>query len=169
MPWKIVNLDYACDRPHLHMRDPGAPIHLRTYFDGHVEIAIGAEEPDACPVRATVSRDAVVAKATRFEAQHVRILSSILASLDVEPEERERALGWMSERLRTAGEGPVAGNVDAFPPPQGWPYDLTDDALLDSLKDPGAMPSTRWKALQREARRRGLRVAGGRPELHRRR
>jgi hypothetical protein len=72
MPWKIVNLDYACDRPHLHMRDPGAPIHLRTYFDGHVEISIGAEEPDDCFVRATVSRDVVVVNATALRVLRLR-------------------------------------------------------------------------------------------------
>ena len=70
MPWKIVNLEYACDRPHVHVRDPGAPIHLRTYLDGHAEIAIGAELPDDRFVRASVSRDLVVANATRFEARH---------------------------------------------------------------------------------------------------
>ena len=41
MPWKIVNLDYAA-RPHLHLKDPGAPIHLRTFFeDQRVEIGLG--------------------------------------------------------------------------------------------------------------------------------
>jgi hypothetical protein len=161
MPWKIVNLDYAGDRPHLHIKDPNAPIHLRSYFDDrHVEIALGDEEADQCFVRATVSPDAVVVHATRFEAVHVQILSSIFASLDVEPEERDEALSWMKDVMRSARtERSFPGDVDSFPPPTGWPYDLTDAALLDSIKDSEAIPSTRSRALAREAERRGLRAA----------
>lgn len=160
MPWKIVNLDYACDRPHLHIKDPNAPIHLRSYFDERrIEIGLGGDEPDACFVRATVSSDAVAVHATKFEPLHVQILQSILASLDVEPEERDEALAWMRDRLRAHdGGGFVQGDVAAFPPPTGWPYDLTDDALLDSIRDSENMPSTRSRALRAEARRRGMRV-----------
>ncbi len=163
MPWKIVNLDYACDRPHLHVKDPHAPIHLRTFFDDQlVEIGIGEEEPDACFVRATVSRDRVVVKATKFKELHVQILSTILAALDVEPEDRDEALSWMNKLLadgRTKAERDVflRGNVTSFPPPTGWPYDLTDEALAESLRDSG-LPVTRAKALQREALRRGFRA-----------
>ena len=156
MPWKIVNLDYAV-RPHLHLRDPNAPIHLRTFFaDQRVEIGLGAEDPEDCFVRATVTPDEVVVQATRFEPLHVQILSSILGSLDVEPEERTAALAWMQDQLRERG-APLRGNVTAFPAPTGWPYDLTDDALLESLDDREGIPHTRVSALLREARRRGLR------------
>jgi hypothetical protein len=161
MPWKIVNLDYACERPHLHMKDPAQPIHLRAYVtEGTVEIALGADEPEECPVRATVSPDRVAVAATSFEPLHVKILSSILGSLDVEPEEREDALDWMNERVARRAlrpDGWLEGNVASFPPPSGWPYDLTDDALLDSIRDPTEIPSARRQALHREARRRGLR------------
>jgi hypothetical protein len=156
MPWKIVNLDYACDRPHLHLKDPHAPIHLRAYFDEQiVEIGLGGDDPDTCFVRATVSEDAVAVDATKFQALHVQILQSILASLDVEPEERAEALAWMRERM-PRDEAFAPGNVDTFPLPSGWPYDLTDEALLSTLKDSEAMPSTRWRALVREAKRREL-------------
>lgn len=158
MPWKIVNLDYAA-RPHLHLKDPHAPIHLRTFFaDQRVEIGLGAEDPEECFVRATVTPDDVVVQATRFEALHVQILGSILGSLDVEPEEREDALAWMRDAQRTPRDerGFHRGNVDAFPPPTGWPYDLDDDALLESLRDREAMPHTRMSALRREGVRRGL-------------
>jgi hypothetical protein len=159
MPWKIVNLDYACDRPHLHLKDPHAPIHLRSYFDEQlVEIGLGGEDPDTCFVRATVSADAVAVDATKFQALHVQILQSILASLDVEPEERAEALAWMKERMPRDDEAFAAGNVDAFAPPSGWPYDLTDEALVISLKDSEGIPSTRWRALVREAKRRDLPV-----------
>ena len=178
MPWKIVNLDYAA-RPHLHLKDPNAPIHLRSFFeDQRVEIGLGADDPEDCFVRATVTPDDVVVQAIRFEPVHVQILSSILASLDVEPEERRSALAWMEEQLpsRPADRGVelvLRGNVDSFPPPTGWPYDLTDTALLDSLEDREGTPHTRVSALLREAQRRGLRVAGpaqrGAPEVMRRR
>ncbi|HEY8090338.1 MAG TPA: hypothetical protein VIF09_20895 [Polyangiaceae bacterium] len=162
MPWKIVNLDFAGERPHLHIKDPGNPIHLRSYFvEKQVEIGLGAEEPDGCFVRATVSPDAVVVEAIRFEPLHVQILSTILASLDVEPHERDAALAWMKERLSRRAfdpDGWLPGNVTSFPAPTGWPYDLTEEALVDSLRDPSAMPSTRRKALLREASRRGTRV-----------
>jgi len=172
MPWKIVNLDYAA-RPHLHLKDPNAPIHLRSFFeDKRVEIGLGADDPDECFVRATVTPDDVVVQATRFEPIHVQILSSILASLDVEPEERRDALAWMQEQLPRRGSdlarsGPNAvlrGNVDSFPPPTGWPYDLTDEALLDSLADREGTPHTRVSALLREAQRRGLRPRGAAPQ-----
>ncbi len=165
MPWKIVNLDYA-ERPHLHLRDPNAPIHLRTFFaDQRVEIGLGAEEPEECFVRATVTPDDVSVKAIAFEPLHVQILTSILTSLDVEPAERDAALAWMKERARGAPPGTrLDGNVDAFPPPTGWPYDLTDDALFESLADREGAPHTRVSALLREARRRGLRVVGSQPE-----
>lgn len=157
MPWKIVNLDYAA-RPHLHLKDPNAPIHLRTFFeDQRVEIGLGADDPEDCFVRATVTPDDVVVHATRFEPLHVQILGSIFASLDVEPEEREEALAWMKDQL--GGGGALRGNVDAFPPPTGWPYDLTNEALLESLADREGAPHTRVSALLREARRRGLRPA----------
>lgn len=162
MPWKIVNLDYN-DRPHLHLKDPGAPIHLRTFFaDQRVEIGLGADDPEECFVRASVTADDVVVKATKFEPLHVQILASVLGSLDVEPSERDAALGWMQERVKSRDaardpSGMLRGNVDAFPPPQGWPYDLTDDALLESLADRKATPHTRIGALEREAVRRGLR------------
>jgi hypothetical protein len=147
MPWKIVNLDYSCDRPHLHMKDPGQPIHLRAYLaEELVEIALGAEEPEECPVRATVSPEVVDVVATRFEPLHLKILSSILGSLDVEPD--ERAFG---------PDGWLQGNIETFPAPSGWPYDLTDEALMDSIRDPTEIPSARRQALHREARRRGLR------------
>jgi len=168
MPWKIVNLDYAA-RPHLHLKDPNAPIHLRTFFeDQRVEIGLGADDPEECFVRATVTPDDVIVQATKFEPIHVQILSSILASLDVEPEERRDALAWMQDRLppRGADRGPgpvLPGNVDSFPPPTGWPYDLTDDALLESLADREGTPHTRMSALLREAQRRGLRVREAAP------
>ncbi|MFO0741548.1 MAG: hypothetical protein U0270_36965 [Labilithrix sp.] len=154
MPWKIVNLDYAA-RPHLHLKDPNQPIHLRTFFqDQRVEIGIGADDPEECCVRATVTPDDVVVKATRFEPRDVQILSSILASLDVEPAERDDALAWMQDQIRRGGA--LRGNVEAFPPPAGWPYDLDNDALLESLADREGAPHTRINALKREAERRGL-------------
>ena len=169
MPWKIVNLDYAT-RPHLHIKDPGAPIHLRTFFaDQRVEIGIGSDEPDDCPVRATVTPDDVVVQAVEFEPVHIQILSSILTSLDVDPDDREDALEWMRDALVDAGRDArvVRGNVDSFPPPTGWPYDLTDDALLESLDDRDGAPSTRINALLREARRRGLVKKKSEPEVFR--
>lgn len=165
VPWKIVNLDYA-ERPHLHLKDPNAPIHLRTFFtDQRVEVGIGADDPEDCFVRATVTPDRVNVEATQFEPMHVQILASILTSLDVEPSERDAALRWMKDRVRTAsGErGMLSGNVAAFPPPSGWPYDLTDDALLESLQDREGAPHTRLNALRREAQRRGLRAPGAEP------
>jgi hypothetical protein len=174
MPWKIVNLDYA-GQAHLHLKDPNAPIHLRTFFaDQRVEIGLGGDHPEECYIRATVTPDDVVVQAIRFEPLHVQILSSILISLDVEPGEREAALAWMKDRLRGAsGQGPFPGNIEAFPPPAGWPYDLTDEALLESLDDREGAPQTRLSTLRREAERRGLRrpePRGGRaPEvIHRR-
>jgi hypothetical protein len=161
MPWKIVNLDYACERPHLHMKDPGQPIHLRAYLtEEQVEIALGADDPDDCSVRATVSPDAVDVVATRFEPLHVKILASILGSLDVEPDERDTALAWMHERIArrvVRSDGWLEGNVTERPGRSGWPYDLTDDALVDSIRDPTEIPSARRQALHREARRRGIR------------
>jgi hypothetical protein len=176
MPWKIVNLDYA-GRAHLHLKDPNAPIHLRTFFaDQHVEIGLGADHPEECYVRATVTPDDVVVEATRFEPRHVQILSSILTSLDVEPGERDASLAWMQERLRAAPDssGHFPGNVAAFPAPTGWPYELTDEALLESLGDREGAPHTRLEALRREAERRGLRrpepkTAKGPEVMHRRR
>ncbi len=164
MPWKIVNLDYA-DRPHLHLKDPHAPIHLRTFFgDQRVEIGLGAEDPEDCFVRATVTPDDVVVQATKFEPLHVQILSSIFTSLDVEPGERDDALAWMQRRVSERGPiergGMLDGNVAEFPPPTGWPYDLTDEALVESLADRRGAPHTRISALLREARRRGLRAPG---------
>jgi hypothetical protein len=161
MPWKIVNLDYSCDRPHLHMKDPNQPIHLRAYLaEERVEVALGADDPEECSVRAIVSPDAVEVTATRFEPLHLKILSSILGSLDVEPDERDTALAWMHERLARRAFGPdgwLEGNVAAFPVPSGWPYDLTDEALIVSIRDPTEIPNARRQALQREARRRGMR------------
>ncbi len=158
MPWKIVNLDYAA-RPHLHLKDPGAPIHLRTFFaDQRVEIGIGAEDPEECNVRATVTPDDVKVDAVAFEPVHVQILSSILTSLDVEPDERDDALAWMRDRVHVHGRDAesIPGNIASFPPPTGWPYDLDDDTLLESLADREGAPHTRVSALLREARRRGL-------------
>jgi hypothetical protein len=184
MPWKIVNLDYAGARPHLHMKDPNAPVHLRSFFgEERVEIGLGADDPEDCFVRATVTPDDVVVQATEFEPLHVQILTSILTSLDVEPGEREAALEWMRDRLSrgpsSGGVEKIRGNVEAFPPPTGWPYDLTNDALLESLGDREGAPHTRISALRREAQRRGLvaaspptrdRGAGaGGPEVIRRR
>jgi hypothetical protein len=163
MPWKIVNLEYS-DRSHLHLKDPKAPIHLRTFFaDQRVEIGLGAEDPEECSVRATVTSEDVTVHATQFEPLDVQILSSILASLDVEPGERDAALAWMHERMgpqgNTGGRGTIfPGNVAAFPRPSGWPYDLTNEALLESLDDREGAPKTRLQALLREARRRGLRA-----------
>lgn len=154
MPWKIVNLDYAA-RPHLHLKDPNQPIHLRVFFqDQRVEIGLGADDPEDCFVRARVTPDDVIVEATRFEPLHVQILSSVLASLDVEPAERDDALAWMQEQLR--GRGELKGNVTSFPAPTGWPYDLTNEALLESLADREGAPHTRLNALKREAERRGL-------------
>ncbi len=163
MPWKIVNLDYDCQRPHLHMRDPGNPIHMRTYFgSGEVEIGIGAEHPEECPVRVSVTADDVVSKVTRFQRQHILILKSILMNLDVEGKDLDRSLSWM---CRTMVEGPpqegwYRGNITAHPAPQGWPYDLTDAALIDTLKE-SIRPSrrvseSRLEAIQDEVLRRGL-------------
>ena len=158
MPWKIVNLDYAAPA-HLHLKDPSAPIHLRTFFaDQRVEIGLGADDPEDCFVRATVTPDDVRVQATRFEPLHVQILGSILASLDVEPAERDAALAWMHDRLSASHAAVLPGNVASFPPPSGWPYDLTDDALLESLDDREGTPHTRMNALLREAQRRGLRA-----------
>jgi hypothetical protein len=160
MPWKIVNLDYAADRPHLHLKDPAQPIHLRAFLaEESVEIGLGDDEPEQCPVRATVTPDRVAVSATRFEPLHVKILASILGSLDVEPHERDEALGWMNARVAQRAFGPdgwLAGNVTEFAPPTGWPYDLTDEALLESMRDRTDMPGARRHALAREARRRGL-------------
>jgi len=67
----------------------------------------------------------------------------------------------------------LPGNVASFPPPTGWPYDLTDAALRDSMDDDEAVPVTRRKALHREARRRGIAAPqpprGAGPEVIRRR
>jgi hypothetical protein len=173
MPWKIVHLDYTA-RPHLHLKDPNQPIHLRTFFqDQRVEIGIGADDPEDCCVRATVTPDDVIVKATRFEARDVQILSSILASLDVEPAERDDALAWMQDQLRRGGA--LRGNIEAFPAPTGWPYDLTNESLLESLADREGAPHTRINALKREAERRGLvrpeppRGPASGPEVFRRR
>lgn len=172
MPWKIVNLDYTCERPHLHMKDPVQPIHLRAYFDAEqVEIALGADDPEECPVRATVSPEVVEVAATRFEPLHVKILASILGSLDVEPEERDASLAWMHARLTRealGADGWLTGNVASFPAPSGWPYDLTDDALRDSIDDRTEIPSARRQALHREARRRGMPGQAAGPEVTRR-
>lgn len=165
MPWKIVNLDYNASKPHLHLKDPSSPIHLRSYFtEQRVEIALGADDPEDCFVRAVITPDDVLVDATKFEPLHVQILTSILGSLDVEPGERDDALGWMQDRVRDRGAareagGMLRGNVDAFPPPTGWPYELTDAALLETLDDREGTPHTRINALQREAQRRGLRPA----------
>ena len=136
MPWKIVNLDYE-SRPHLHLKDPNAPIHLRCFFaDQRVEIGLGADDPEDCYVRATVTPDDVVVRATAFEPTHVQILSSILASLDVEPDEREAALAWMRDEMRSHrvdAPSVLRGNVASFPRATGWPHNLTDSALLESL------------------------------------
>jgi hypothetical protein len=169
VPWKIVNLDFS-DRSHLHLKDPSSPIHLRTFFeDQRVEIGLGGDDPEDCFVRATVTADDVVVRATKFEPLHVQILSSILTSLDVEPGERDAALAWMQDRLRSARGGErgvmLVGNIDAFPPPTGWPYDLTDEALLESLADREGAPHTRVNALLREARRRGLRTRERGPQV----
>lgn len=168
MPWKIVNLAYDASRPHLHLKDPNAPIHLRSFFaDQRVEIGIGADEPEECFVRATVTPDDVRVQATRFEPLHVQILTSILTSLDVEPGERDDALAWMKDEVAA---GTFRGNVEAFPPPTGWPYDLDDAALLESLEDREGAPRTRIEALLREAQRRGLRAktpARAEPEVMR--
>ena len=164
MPWKIVNLDYE-NRPHLHLKDPSSPIHLRTFFaDQRVEIGLGADDPEDCFVRATVTPDDVSVKAIRFEPLHVQILSSILGSLDVEPTERDAALGWMHDEMRAdRGARELRGNVGSFPPPEGWPYDLSDEALLESISDREGTPHTRTNALLREAQRRGLRPKGPAP------
>jgi hypothetical protein len=172
MPWKIVNLDYG-DRPHLHMKDPSAPIHLRSFFaEQRVEIGLGADDPEDCFVRADVTPDDITVKATKFEPLHVQILGSILGSLDVDPDERDEALAWMKKKLPGAG-GPIEGNIAAFPAPTGWPYDLDDASLIDSLEDREQIPHTRRMALLREARRRGLRPAAAPapsgPEVIRRR
>ena len=99
MPWKIVNLDYNASGsigPHLHLKDPSSPIHLRSYFtEPRVEIALGADDPEDCFVRAVVTPDDVLVNATKFEPLHLQILTSILGSLDVEPGERDDALGWV--------------------------------------------------------------------------
>ena len=55
----------------------------------------------------------------------------------------------------------------SFPAPTGWPYDLADDGLVDSIKDSEGIPSTRFNALLREAKRRGLRVAAPRSTVER--
>ncbi|MBX3232087.1 MAG: hypothetical protein KIT84_19770 [Labilithrix sp.] len=177
MPWKIVNLDYQASRPHLHLKDPNAPIHLRSYFaESRVEIGLGADDPEDCFVRALVTPDDVLVKATKFEPLHVQILGSILSSLDVEPGERDAALGWMQDLLRDRQAvrepgGMLRGNVESFPAPTGWPYDLTDEALLESLDDREGTPHTRRNALLREAQRRGLGLPprpqgrGGSPEV----
>jgi hypothetical protein len=138
-----------------------------------VEIGIGADDPEDCCVRATVTPDDVIVKATRFEARDVQILSSILASLDVEPAERDDALAWMQDQVRRGRV--LRGNIEAFPAPTGWPYDLTNDALLESLADREGAPHTRINALKREAERRGLvrpeppRSPASGPEVFRRR
>jgi hypothetical protein len=171
MPWKIVNLDYGA-QPHLHMKDPNAPIHLRTFFtEQRVEIGLGGEDPHECFVRAQVTADDVVVQATKFEPIHVQILGSILGSLDVDPEERDEGLAWMKDRVKKSGGSPgfLDGNVASFPPPSGWPFDLDDASLMDSLEDREAIPHTRRAALLREARRRGLRPASSGPEIIRRR
>jgi hypothetical protein len=89
----------------------------------------------------------------------IKFLSSIFASLDVEPGERDAALGWMHDASRAARgrEGALPGNVESVPRPTGWPYDLTDAVLLESLADREGVPRTRYEALLREARKRGLR------------
>ena len=166
MPWKIVHLDYASPQPHLHLKDPSAAIHLRSYFsEPRVQILLGADDAEDCFVRAIVTPESVAVEAIRFQAAHVQILSSIFSSLDVEPGERAAALDWMQNRVALQ-EDPgemLRGNVDAFPPPSGWPYDLSDEALLESLDDREGAPHTRVQALAREAQRRGLRSASPSP------
>lgn len=167
MPWKIVNLDYDAVRPHLHLRDPRNTIHLRAYLDAsfEVEVCLGEEHPDDCPVRAVVTPDSVEVTATWFLFAHLEILANILASLDVEPDERGEALAWMSASIRKgAVDGRYAGNVEKHSVGDGgdgetsWPRDLTDDALLEATRDAVAVSKVRFEALATESRRRGLPV-----------
>lgn len=156
MPWKIVNLNYDCAQPHLHVRDPGRPIHMRTYFgSGMVEVGIGAEDPDDCRIRAFVTADAVRVDAIRFKPEDYDIIDSILTSLDVETSDRRESMRWMDGR-RIGDDGYVKGNVKGFERMSTWPRDLTDAALLESLHDDGAMPTNRRRVLRAEAKRRRL-------------
>lgn len=157
MPWKIVNLDYDCDEPHLHLKDPMRPIHLRSFFGaaGIVEILIGSDDVRLCRVRATVSPDLVTFDAIEFSVEDLGIVDSILASLDVEAESRREAMCWTNGR-KPDQDGFCEGNVAGFDIAEGWPRDLDDDALLEALHDSGRVPTFRRELLIREAGRRGI-------------
>lgn len=110
-----------------------------------------------------------------FKGLYVKILDHILVSIDVSAEERQQAISWMRERMEKTPGG------DQFPPEHfaatsnqpcwvgdvtdsakksfvenfGWPFELSDEVLLESMRDP-ALPLPRRNALFAEARRRGL-------------
>jgi hypothetical protein len=159
MPWKIVNLDYDCERPHIHLCDPRAFIHLRTYFGEEklVEVCLGAAAPDDCYLRALVTPGAVEVSATRFCEEDLRILDSVLASLDVEEESRAHALAW-TNGMRPDDAGWYTGNAVtlSLQTATSWPRDLTDEALMDALRDTGQIPLVRRQTLAEEAKRRGF-------------
>lgn len=160
MPWKIVNLDYDCDRPHLHMRDPKLPIHMRVFLDGEklVEVGIGSEDPDRCHLRAYVYPEDVLVQATHFTLEDLSVLISILASLDVEAETRLGAIAWTNHKTGN-GNGVFPGNISAFTKPvASWPQDLTDEALVELLGDLERVPMVRRKVVLAEAARRGIRI-----------
>lgn len=159
MPWKIVNLDHDCSRPHLHLKDPARLIHLRTFFDGEglVEVAVGAESVGECRIRAYVTPADVRVDATEFTLEDLQIIDSVLASLDVVAEDRRAAIEWTTGRK--VGEGGFyAGNLARFAPVKAsnWPHDLEDDALLEAYKDSARTPGARRNMLWNEIESRRL-------------
>ena len=146
--------------------DPTEPIHLRTYFNAGpdapiAEILLGAPDPENCYVIARVYRNQKPRiEASRFKQMHVRILDSIMAAMDVHPDDRQDVLGWMNSKCRTEADekGWCKGNVEQVTPViSGWPYDLTDNELVDAANErDGCIPRPRWQALMREAGRRRI-------------
>ncbi len=176
MPWKIVNLDYDAKRPHLHQADIRPPgVHMRIFFDDHsVEVLVGGgKNIYRSPVQAIVTPTSIDVRAFWFNALYVKIVDHVLVSVDVSVTDRLQALGWMYERMAKKPEGEqyvsehytrddgaswvgnVTGSAKSFVENFGWPFELSDVALAESIRDP-AQPRPRRNALFAEARRRGL-------------
>ncbi len=177
MPWKIVNLDYDAERPHMHLADVRSPgMHMRVFLDDRsVEVLVGGgKNIYRSPVQAIVTPTGVEVHAFWFKGLYAKILDHILVSLDVSVEDRQQATSWMRERMdKTPGGDPfppdhfastskqpcwignVTGPAKSFVQNFGWPFDLNDESLVESLRDP-ALPEPRRNALFAEARRRGF-------------
>jgi len=174
MPWRIVTRDLLAARPHLHLADLRPPgFHMRTYFDDQsVEILLGGgKNIYRSNIQAIVQKDNVIAvRATWFNAFHINVLDHIFVSLDVPREARDAGLAWMRKRRADRpddDQGNPAGMDDTrrwfgnetlstkLVENFGWPFELTDEALMAALDDP-AKSKPRGNVLFAEARRRGL-------------